>query len=140
MSPAEYLDSVKERLLTDPLVAEFHIRRERHTISDAHLRVRASLADGSLLEFSEYVERTQEGRMQVVVYSYHWESAEGELIFRWDNTPHFPNLPGFPHHVHDGRSDAVLPGQPMNIFAVLERIQQKIALRRKVSASPLRLQ
>jgi len=48
--------------------------------------------------------------MQVVVYSYHWESAEGELVFRWDNTPHFPNLPGFPHHVHDGSSGAVRPG------------------------------
>lgn len=30
-------------------------RFERHTIADAHLRVRASLADGSLLEFSEYI-------------------------------------------------------------------------------------
>jgi hypothetical protein len=36
MSPAEYLDSVKERLLTDPLVVDFHVRRERHTIADAH--------------------------------------------------------------------------------------------------------
>lgn len=126
MSPAEYLDSVKERLLTDPLVAEFHIRRERHTLVDAHLRVRASLADGSLLEFSEYVERTLEGWMQVTVYSYHWERADGELLYRWDNTPHFPNLPGFPHHVHDGRAGATLAGKPMDVFAVLDYIQQAI--------------
>ncbi len=124
MSPAEYLDSVKERLLTDPLVAEFHIRRERHTLADAHLRVRASLADGSLLEFSEYVERTLDGRMQVMIYSYHWESADGDLLYRWDNTPHFPNLPGFPHHVHDGRAGAMFVGKPMDVFAVLDYIQQ----------------
>jgi len=30
MSPAEYLDSVKVRLLTDSIVAGFQIRRERH--------------------------------------------------------------------------------------------------------------
>jgi len=126
MSPAEYLDSVKERLLTDPLVAEFHIRRERHTLVDAHLRVRASLADGSLLEFSEYVERTLEGWMQVTVYSYHWERADGKLLCRWDNTPHFPNLPGYPHHVHDGRAGATLAGKPMDVFAVLDYIQQAI--------------
>ncbi len=29
MSPAEYLDQVKVRLLTDTSVAEFEIRRER---------------------------------------------------------------------------------------------------------------
>jgi len=22
-------------------------------------------------------------------------------LLRWDNTPHFPNLPNFPHHFHD---------------------------------------
>ncbi|MCW5841556.1 MAG: hypothetical protein KIT77_09960 [Caldilinea sp.] len=31
MIPAEYLDQVKVRLLTDTLVAEFEIRRERST-------------------------------------------------------------------------------------------------------------
>lgn len=126
MSLAEYLDSVKERLLTDPLVVAFHIRRERHTATDAHLRVRASLADGSQLEFSEYVERTPDGRMQVIVYSYRWENAEGELILRWDNTPHFPSLPGFPHHVHDKEAGITRAGKPMDVFTVLNTIQERI--------------
>jgi len=127
MSPAEYLDSVKERLLTDPIVAGFHIRRERVTVSDGHFRVRVSISDGTLLEFSEYVERTQEGGIQVPVYSYHWVNAEGDLIRRWDNTPHFPDLPGYPHHVHDGQSGATLPGQPMDIAAILDHIQRVLA-------------
>jgi hypothetical protein len=127
VTPAEYLDSIKECLLTDAIVAGFDIRRERHTVTAGHLRVRLSLVDGSRLEFSEYVERTLEERMQVAVYSYHWESANGELICRWDNAPHFPDLPGFPHHVHDGQSGATLPGQPVDIFIVLDLIQQRIA-------------
>jgi hypothetical protein len=69
VTPAEYLDSVKERLLTDAIVTGFDIRRERHTVSAGHLRVRLSLVDGSRLEFSEYLERTPEERMQVAVYS-----------------------------------------------------------------------
>jgi hypothetical protein len=55
MTPAEHLEAVKERLLTDPVVAGFQVRRERYTITDAHLRVRVAIVDGSLLEFSEYV-------------------------------------------------------------------------------------
>lgn len=127
MTPAEYLDSIKERLLTDSVVTAFHIRRERYTVVDGHIRVRASIVDGSLLEFSEYVDRTQDDQMRVTVYSYHWETAAGDLIYRWDNTPHFPNLPGFPHHIHDGRSDTVQPGQPMTIFSVLDHIQEMLA-------------
>jgi hypothetical protein len=127
VTPAEYLESVKEHLLTDPIVTGFDIRRERHTATAAHLRVRVSLVDGSRLEFSEYAERSPQERMQVAVYSYHWESAQGQLICRWDNAPHFPGLPGFPHHVHDGQSGTTLPGQPLDIFAVLDLIGETIA-------------
>lgn len=126
MNPAEYLDLVKERLLSDPIVIGFQIRRERSTLVDAHLRVRATMADGSLLEFSEYVERAQDGKIEVIVYSYHWENTIGSLVYRWDNTPHFPDLPGFPHHVHDGRSETVVPGRPMDIFQVLDQVKRLI--------------
>jgi hypothetical protein len=37
----------------------------------------------------------------VNTYSYHWADANHALIARWDNTPHFPDLPGFPDHIHD---------------------------------------
>lgn len=89
--------------------------------------MRAAIVDGSLLEFSEYVERTPDGQMQVAVYSYHWESAGGNLIRRWDNTPHFPGLPAFPHHIHDDRSGVVLPGEPVDIFGVLYHIRRALA-------------
>jgi hypothetical protein len=44
------------------------------------------------------------------------------LLRRWDNTPHHPDLPGFPHHVHTGTGDHVYPGQPASIFTVLDEI------------------
>ena len=53
---------------------------------------------------------------------YHWADADNQLITRWDNTPHFPDLPGFPDHIHDGATGQVTPGQPMSIFAVLNAI------------------
>jgi len=123
MTPAEHLDAVKECLLADPAVAEFRIRRQRATSIDAHIRARVTAADGSLLEFSWYVARDLTGELRVLVYSYHWESREGALITRWDNTPHFPGLLGFPHHIHHGDTYDALPGQAMDIFAVLDHIQ-----------------
>lgn len=124
MSPADYLERIKERLLTDPIVAGFQIRRERATVTDGHIRVRVAISDGSRLEFSEYMERTQQGGIKVIVYSYHWENEDGNLIRRWDNTPHFPDLSGAPHHIHDGQTGAARPGIPMDVFAVLDQIGQ----------------
>jgi hypothetical protein len=120
-----YLDSIKERFVTDPIVISFHVIRERSTLIDGHLRARLALADGSQLEFSEYVQRSPTGEITVITYSYHWADADNQLIRRWDNTPHFPDLPGFPDHMHDGATGEVMPGQPMSIFAVLHAIAER---------------
>lgn len=36
----------------------------------------------------------------VVDYRYHCQGPEAQLVFRYDSTPHFPDLPGFPHRKH----------------------------------------
>lgn len=122
MTIATYFEIVKDRLLTDRIVFEFQILRERQTVMDGHLRARLRLADHSILEFAEYVHRLPNDEIQVVTYSYHWGNQDGQLIRRWDNTPHFPDLPGFPHHIHDGSTGSVNVGSPINLFQVLDYI------------------
>jgi Family of unknown function (DUF6516) len=117
-----YLEAMKERFVTDPLVTQFQVIRERSTLMDGYLRARLTLADGSQLELSEYMQRSSAGEIAVITYSYHWADAHNQLITRWDNTPHFPDLPGFPDHIHDGATGQVTPGQPMSIFTVLDEI------------------
>ncbi|HOU12013.1 MAG TPA: DUF6516 family protein [Anaerolineae bacterium] len=123
----DYFDAIKERLLNDPLIADFHILRERIMETEGHLRARLTLEDGSMLEFSEYVRHTAIEHLHTVIYSYHWADAEGQLCKRWDNTPHYPDLSNFPHHIHDGKTGAVMPGKPINIFHVLDIITTDFA-------------
>jgi Family of unknown function (DUF6516) len=129
MTIKAYLDSIKERFVTDPIVTEFHTVRERSTLVDGHLRARLNLDDASQLEFSEYVQCSPAGEITVITYSYHWADASDQLIKRWDNTPHFPELPGFPDHIHDGATGQVASGQPMSIFAVLDEIARVLSNR-----------
>lgn len=127
MTVDQYLASIKARLLSDPVILSFHIVRERMTLTDAHLRVRLTLADASRLEFSEYAQRSGSGKIEVITYSYHWADVEDNLIQRWDNTPHFPDLPNFPHHTHNGLTGKVEPGQPVDFFAILGMIAQRLS-------------
>jgi hypothetical protein len=122
MTIEAYLAAMKDRFVTDPLVTQLHVIRERSTLMDGYLRARLALADGSQLEFSEYMQRSSAGEIVVITYSYHWANANNQLIMRWDNTPHFPGLPGFPDHIHDGATGEVTAGQPMSIFTVLDAI------------------
>ena len=127
MTPADYVEALKERLLTDPVIANFAILRERVTDSEAHLRARVTLADRGTLEFSEYAQMGGDDQMRVITYSYHWADVHGALIQRWDNTPHFPALPNFPYHSHTGSDNTSATAHPMTLFTVLEEISRRLA-------------
>ena len=124
MSVSEYFKAIKTHLLSEPLVENFQIVKERKTDSDGHIRVRMTLSGNYLTEFSEYVRISPESDITVITYSYHCADAEGNLIVRWDNAPHFPDLPGFPHHRHIGSAETAEGGEPMNIFKILSDIRQ----------------
>jgi hypothetical protein len=75
--------------------------------------------DGSLLQVEEaLVARTF--AIVKVRYTYHYQQADGTLVFRYDNAPHYPDLPGFPEHKHEG--ERVLPAPPPDLSQVLKEI------------------
>lgn len=57
--------------------------------------------DGSRLEITESVEF--ENRRPVKTHYVYQYVSEGEPVFRYDNAPHHPDLPSYPHHKHVGR-------------------------------------
>ena len=126
MTIEAYLNAMKARFVTDAIITDFRVIRERSTWVDGYLRARLGLTNGSQLEFSEYIQRSPGGEIVVTTYSYHWTDANNHLIKRWDNTPHYPDLPGFPDHIHDGATGEVTSGQPMSIFAVLNAIASEV--------------
>ena len=89
---------------------------------DAHIRAIVTFEDNSRLELMEYVRTTTGGGIEVNRYSFHWMDADNQLRVRWDNAEHYPKLPNFPHHRHDGDEKNVLPSEPMNLFKALDII------------------
>jgi hypothetical protein len=121
----DYLESVRNFLLTDSRINRHQILREYEDVEKSYIRARLTLADESLLEFTEYIEQDTENEIKIIAYSYHWFEHGGKLLRRWDNTKHFPKLKNFPHHIHLGEYE-VTPGTPINIFAVLDEITKII--------------
>lgn len=121
MNPSEYLESIKNLLLTDYRIISHQIIREYEGLQKSYIRARLTLMDDSLLEFSEYIEQEAENEFEITDYSFQWMDKDGNQIQRWDNTKHFPKLKNFPRHVHISEDNIVL-GEPINIFAVLDEV------------------
>jgi len=69
------------------------------TPSRANLRIRVRFLSGQLLEVNEAIV-LEADKIKHLGYRYHFQDQENNLIFRYDNTPHFPDLKSFPHHKH----------------------------------------
>ncbi|WP_353737734.1 MULTISPECIES: toxin TumE [Microcystis] len=52
-----------------------------------------------LLEINEAIVIT-DNYLEFLDYRYHFQDEQNNLVFRYDSTPHFPNLSTFPHHKH----------------------------------------
>ncbi|MGH7450872.1 MAG: toxin TumE [bacterium] len=42
----------------------------------------------------------ENGQVSHLGYRYHFQDQNNRFVFRYDDTPHFPNLPFFPYHKH----------------------------------------
>ena len=80
------------------------------------LRIKVALKDGTQLFIKELF---SPGGSK---YSYHWQTSEGKLLCRWDNAPHWSDIPTFPHHRHI--AEEVLPSHRVGIGEVLTEIQR----------------
>jgi hypothetical protein len=58
-------------------------------------------------------------------YTYHYQRADGKMIFRYDNAPHFPALPTAPHHKHLGETEVIAANAP-DLQSVLKEIEALI--------------
>ena len=94
-----YLKAIENAVsaLTDVHVERYE--EEILTPERVNLRLRIRFSTGYLLEVNEAVVVT-DGALQALGYRYHCQDGHHALVFRYDNTPHFADLPSFPDHKH----------------------------------------
>jgi len=59
-------------------------------------------------------------KITAIDYRYHFQDEQNNLIFRYDNTPHFPDLSSFPHHKH--LCDRVVACEQPDISQVIQDV------------------
>lgn len=88
-----------------------------------NLRIRLRFLDNSLLEISEAV-HIVEKEFVWLSYRYHYQKMDGNVIFRYDNAPHHPEISTFPEHKHIG--DEVINFSHPSIEKVLSEVKKHI--------------
>ena len=118
----DYFDRVDQLLEVYPNVYVENYNATILSSERANLKLRLRFYFKYLLSISEALVVVDE-QITAIDYRYHFQDGQNNLIFRYDNTPHFPNLSSFPHHKH--LVDKVISSDQPSLAMV---IQDAIAL------------
>jgi hypothetical protein len=114
-----YLNAVESAILQCDNIYVERYTEEILTPERANLRIRLRFSQGYLLEIHEAVIINHQ-QLQHLDYRYHCQDAQNCLVFRYDCTPHFPNLVNFPHHKH--LPDNVIDSERPEVSVVLQEV------------------
>lgn len=119
---AQYLNAIETavRGLEEAYIEKYE--EEIISFDRINLRIRIRFSSGNLLELNEAI-TLENQQVNHLSYRYHFQNWENKLIFRYDNTPHFPNLSSFPHHKH-----TVTQVHAISKPSIVEAIVEAVAL------------
>jgi len=115
----EYFESVRSLLQSLALSQSPEIDYDYRDRETGFIKGDLVFKDGSRLRFREFVQVKQGQSV------YRYMKADGTLIFRYDDTKHFPNLSTAPHHKHIGETE-VIAAHPPDLRSVLKEIEAMI--------------
>jgi len=99
-----------------PLIQSFEVLDYKKWYSGRFLRLKIIFNDKTELFVREYLD---EGERD---YSFHWQSADGKLIVRWDNARHHRHIKTYPNHKHVG--ETIEESLEMSVDEILSYIER----------------
>lgn len=121
----KYLKDLDEFIAASPAIIDIAIIRRDICNTGlekiALYRYRLKLKDGSLVEITERIIE-EGGKLETTKYRFHWQDQSGNLIKRWDNAPHHPEIDTFPNHVHFNDDESVERFKQTDILTILKGV------------------
>jgi hypothetical protein len=113
----EYYSELQAAIHSVPQVWRSDLRFEEIDEHECYVSGVLLLTGGYELYVAEYVTTSPtEARLK---YRYHLQTPDGQLVSRWDNAPHHPDVATFPDHRHDDQGE-ICSSPPMTVPAALE--------------------
>ena len=104
----------------DDIITRYSVCHFYTEPESSRFKAEIQFTDNSILMVKDYIFPT--GRK----YAYHWQDGGGNLIIRWDNAPHWPDIRTYPHHVHIVGISEPVESDIRSITDVMDAIKKKV--------------
>jgi hypothetical protein len=120
----KFVERFEKAVNSSPIVLSSHI--EKHfgpTGLSLYLKGNLRFIDSTVLEIALFGNNAARGVI-VDKYRFQYMTTDGQMIFRYDNAPHYPDISTFPHHKHT--SGKIIPASMPAITDLLNEISAMI--------------
>ncbi|MFZ3064621.1 MAG: DUF6516 family protein [Nitrospirota bacterium] len=115
-----FVENIEKTIASNPIVLSSDIQKqfgpENETV---YLKGSLLFIDLSILEIAIFANKLH-NEVFIDKYRFHYMDKEGHILFRYDNAPHHPEIPSFPHHKHI--SNKIVPSNLTSLKDVLNEI------------------
>lgn len=114
-----YLDRLEDTLRSRQELTILYLSY-REVQGTGNFRAQIRFYDESVLTIREEMSESHQQSIERVRYVFQYQRSDGTLIFRYDNSPHYPDLPTFPAHKHT--PNGVIAAEAPDLTDVLREI------------------
>lgn len=118
MNSREYYAGVQKAILAAPHAIQTDISFDEVSEEECYIRGVITLRGVFELHIAEYV--VTEPEFKRLKHRFHLQTSDNQMIVRWDNAPHHPEVKTHPDHIHVGQKIKASP--PLNIPQALEAV------------------
>jgi hypothetical protein len=116
----KFIESIEKLLAASPIILSSDIQKHFGPHNNVvYIRGSILFIDSSILEISLFVKETPKA-IFFDKYRFHYMNNRGDMLFRYDNAPHYPELSSFPNHKHIG--NRTTPAAPPDLQTILNEI------------------
>lgn len=106
-----FIETVEKLIASTPIILSSNL--QKHFGPDAktvYIKGNIIFIDSSVLEIAIFAAETPNA-IRFDKYRFHYINNQGQVVFRYDNAPHHPEISSFPHHKHtpDEISESTVP-------------------------------
>lgn len=115
-----FTENIDKTIASSSIVLSSNL--QKHFIPDGravYLKGNLVFVDSSILEIAIFVTETRDAVI-VEKYRLHYMQSNGQMLFRYDNAPHHPEIASYPHHKHT--SDQIIPSTEPSLKDVIKEI------------------
>lgn len=95
-----FVEDIEKTIASSSIVLSSNIQKYfGPALETVYIKGHLLIIDASILEISIFATESR-NTLSIDKYRLHYMNSTGQMLFRYDNAPHHPEVDTYPHHKH----------------------------------------